>query len=69
MSTRLTRTIAARLAEIRARKGLSQEALARKAKLQRVSVGRIELGVHEPSITTLEKLAKALGVRLVIDFK
>lgn len=69
MSTTLTKAIAARLAEIRAQRGMSQEDVARKARLQRVSVSRIERGVHEPSLTTLERIARALGVRLVVDFK
>jgi transcriptional regulator with XRE-family HTH domain len=69
VSTTLTKAIAARLAEIRAQRGMSQEDVARKARLQRVSVSRIERGVHEPSLTTLERIARALGVRLVVDFK
>ena len=69
MSTTLTKALAARLAELREQRGMSQEDVARKAKLQRVSVSRIERGVHEPSLTTLERIAKALGVRLVVDFK
>ena len=48
---------------------MSQQDVARKARLQRISVSRIERGVHEPSLTTLERIGKALGVRLVVDFK
>jgi transcriptional regulator with XRE-family HTH domain len=69
VSTTLTKALAARLAELREQRSMSQQDVARKARLQRVSVSRIERGVHEPSLTTLERIAKALGVRLVIDFK
>jgi transcriptional regulator with XRE-family HTH domain len=69
VSTTLTKALAARLAKLREQRGMSQQDVARKARLQRVSVSRIERGVHEPSLTTLERIAKALGVRLVVDFK
>jgi len=69
VSTTLTKALAGRLAKLREQRGMSQGDVARKARLQRVSVSRIERGVHEPSLTTLERIAKALGVRLVVDFK
>lgn len=47
---------------IREQKGLTQEALARKAKLHRVSVARIESQTMGPSLATLDRIAKALGV-------
>jgi transcriptional regulator with XRE-family HTH domain len=69
VSTALTKAIAARLVELREQRGMSQDEVAHKAKLQRVSVSRIERGVHEPSLTTLGRIAKALGVSLVVEFR
>ena len=37
---------------------------ARKAKLSRGYVARLETGHHDPAVTTLRKRARALGVRV-----
>jgi transcriptional regulator with XRE-family HTH domain len=42
--------------------GLSQRALAKKAKISHNTLHRIELDVGKPSSATLDKLADALGV-------
>jgi transcriptional regulator with XRE-family HTH domain len=47
----------------RAARGLSQEALALDADVDRTFVSQIERGVRQPTITTLMKLGRALGVR------
>jgi len=49
---------------LRERRGLTQEALAKRAGLHRVYVAQIEGQTKTPSIPTLEKLAKALGVKV-----
>ena len=49
---------------LRERRGLTQEALARKAGVHRVYVAQIEGQSKVPSIATLEKLAKALNVKV-----
>jgi len=54
--------VAMRIKQLRAAKGFTQEALARKAKLSLGYVARLETGHHDPTVTTLRKLAKALGV-------
>ena len=46
----------------REQRGLSQEALSKKAGLSREYLARLEGGQHNPSLVTLQKLAKALGV-------
>ncbi len=51
-----------RLRQLRADRGITQEALAKKAGLSRVYVARLETGKQDPTLTTLTKLAKALGV-------
>jgi transcriptional regulator with XRE-family HTH domain len=48
----------------RERAGLSQSALARKAKVGRVTLNRLEAGTQAPTLETLTRIAKALGVRL-----
>jgi len=57
------------LIETRIKKGLTQEALARKIKTKQSAIARIESGNTNPSIGFLQKLAEALGKKLVIQFK
>jgi transcriptional regulator with XRE-family HTH domain len=46
---------------IRLKKGLSQSALAKQAGLSPNYIGTLERGVQNPSLKTLERLAKGLG--------
>ena len=41
---------------------MTQAALAKNAGLSRGYLARVEIGRHEPTLTTLRKLAKTLGV-------
>jgi transcriptional regulator with XRE-family HTH domain len=50
------------LRRLRKQKGLTQEQLGFEADVQRNFVSLIELGRNQPTITTLFKLAKALGL-------
>lgn len=59
--------IAKRIKTIREKKGMSQKELITAVGLGAPMYSRIETGKAEPSLTTLEKIAKALGVKLV-DF-
>jgi transcriptional regulator with XRE-family HTH domain len=43
--------------------GLTQEALAAKAKMDRAYISEIERGKADPSITSLFRLCDAMGVR------
>jgi transcriptional regulator with XRE-family HTH domain len=52
-----------RLRALRADRGLSQHALAARAGIGRSYLARLELGQQDPTISTLEKLAKALRVK------
>jgi transcriptional regulator with XRE-family HTH domain len=54
-----------RLKELRLQKGLSQEALANIAELDRTYIPSIEKGERNVSITVIEKLAKALEVTMI----
>lgn len=51
-----------RLRTVRERRALTQVELAAKAKINRVSLARIETGDAEPRPSTIRKLAEALGV-------
>jgi transcriptional regulator with XRE-family HTH domain len=44
-------------------RGLSQEALALEADVDRTFVSQMERGIRQPTLTTLWKLAKALDVQ------
>jgi transcriptional regulator with XRE-family HTH domain len=50
------------LLRLRTRRGLTQEQLAVKAGLVRVYVTKLEQGEHDPTLTMLVRLAKALRV-------
>jgi transcriptional regulator with XRE-family HTH domain len=54
--------IAKRLRELRESKGLSQGDIERRSGLLRSYISRVEGGYTAPSLSTLEKFAKALGV-------
>jgi DNA-binding XRE family transcriptional regulator len=55
-------TIVARnLRRLRVEQGVSQEALAVDAKVDRTYVSRLERAIENPTILVLERLAKALG--------
>jgi transcriptional regulator with XRE-family HTH domain len=47
---------------LRAQRGWSQVALSKRAGLTKEYIARLELGQHDPSLSTLTKLAKALKV-------
>ncbi len=52
----------------RSRAGLSQQQLARRMGTTQSSIARMESGRQPPSMRTLERLAKAVRSRLVVDF-
>ena len=60
-----TKRVAARVAEIRARRRMTQETLAARARINRVTLARLERAQHPPNLDTLERIARALRVRLV----
>jgi transcriptional regulator with XRE-family HTH domain len=50
------------LKRLREAHGLSQDALARKARITREYVNKLEAGRYDPTVGVLKRLAKALGV-------
>ena len=59
---RLKKRVAMRLKQLRAARKMTQAVLADKTKLSLGYVARLEQGRHDPPLSTLEKLAKALKV-------
>ena len=55
-------TMAMRLKTLRKARGMSQEALAERAGISRTFLARLETARQDPTLSTLEKLAKALKV-------
>lgn len=54
-----------KLKQIRERKGFSQRALAAKVKMSQTFLCNLENGKANPSLRTLTRLAKALGITAV----
>ena len=53
-----------KLKELRIKKGLSQQRLAKLARVPQSTIWYIEQGQRSPTLKTLEKLAKALEVHI-----
>jgi len=51
-----------RIKHLRKHRGLSQYALAKKAAISREYINKLEAGRYDPTVGTLTRLAKALGV-------
>ncbi len=52
-----------RLKELRAKRKMSQADLAEASGVSREYIARLELAQQDPRVSTVEKLAKALGVK------
>lgn len=57
------------LKEIRESRGLSQFQLSILSGVNQSNISRIERGVESPTLATLERLARAMDMKLVIEFK
>ena len=53
-----------RVRELRHAKGLSQEKLAEEAGIHRTYLGGIELGLRNPSLRNIARIARALGTKV-----
>jgi ribosome-binding protein aMBF1 (putative translation factor) len=65
--TALARAVARAVVRYRSEHGLSQGALAAKLGMRQPHVARLELGERQPTIETLERLARVLGLRFIVD--
>jgi transcriptional regulator with XRE-family HTH domain len=59
-----TKRFGMRLKELRNKKGWSQAMLAAKLGVTREYLARLEGGQHDPPLSTVQRLAKILGVRI-----
>lgn len=53
-----------RLKHIRETRGVTQEALAKRVGITRAYLSRLEMGRHDPPLSRLRKLAKALKISI-----
>jgi transcriptional regulator with XRE-family HTH domain len=61
MST-IRRRLGVNLKRLREEGSLTQEQLAKRSRVSHGYLARLEIGMHDPSLSTLDKLAKALKV-------
>lgn len=60
----IRRRVGHNIKTVREAQGLSQEELAHRADMHRTYVSGMERGIRNPTITVLERLAKALKVKV-----
>jgi ribosome-binding protein aMBF1 (putative translation factor) len=63
----LAHAVAMRVIGYRIDHGLSQTGLARLLGMHQSAIARLEAGDHEPSLATLSRLARVLGIEFHID--
>lgn len=64
MQESICKEVGKRIQRYREKKGLTQEELAFQADLHRAYVGQIERGEKNIGVINLQKIAKALGVKM-----
>ncbi|HIY49100.1 MAG TPA: helix-turn-helix transcriptional regulator [Candidatus Barnesiella excrementavium] len=69
MTSDINQIFGYRVAEIRKLLGISQEELAFRCGVHRTYIGAIERGEKSPTLNTIEKLAKGLGIQIYDFFK
>ena len=62
--SRIPKDVGQRIKNFRERKNLTQARMAEMIGVSETYVGFIEQGVRNPSISTLDKIARVLGVKL-----
>jgi len=65
--TAVARAVANEAVKYRGEHNLTQTQLAHQLGMQQSAIARLELGEHEPSITTLARLSKGLGINFHIE--
>jgi ribosome-binding protein aMBF1 (putative translation factor) len=65
--TQFAHEVAMRIITYRAEHGISQTELARRVGMRQPHIARLEAGEHEPSLATLARLSRALGIEFHID--
>jgi DNA-binding XRE family transcriptional regulator len=65
--TRFAHEVAMRVIAYRVEHGISQTEFGRRVGIRQPHVARLEAGDHEPSLATLMRLSRALGIEFHID--
>ena len=65
--TALARAVALAVLRYRTEHKLSQTALGRLLGIPQPHISRLEVGEHSPSLEMLQRLAKVLGLRFIVD--
>lgn len=65
--TAFARAVAQQVIRYRIEHGLTQTGVARLVGVSQAVIGRLELGEHEPKMSTLRRLSEALGLSFSID--
>jgi transcriptional regulator with XRE-family HTH domain len=68
-SVDLCSKLGAEVKMLRAERGLTQEALALSAGVDRTYVSQLERGIANPSLAILCRIADAIGVDLTVSFR
>jgi len=70
MNKQILKQFGKRVREERLKRGISQERLGQLAKVHRTYIGMIERAEKNITLTNMEKIAKALGMRVnnLVDF-
>lgn len=63
-NAKITKTICKRIRKYRHEAGLTQESLAEKVGVSRVYIGYVEQGRNTPTLDVLEKISRALKVKV-----
>ena len=61
--------VIAQLIQARAKKGITQKELAQKLGTKQSAIARLESGNANPSVTLLERIASAMGYKLIIQIR
>lgn len=69
MKSKINVQFGKRVVELRKLQGISQEELVFRCDVHRTYIGFIERGEKSPTLNTIEKFAKGLGVEIVELFK
>jgi len=61
--------VISQMINLRTKKGITQKELAEKIGTKQSAIARLESGNFNPTFDFLQKTAKALGTKLVVNFK
>ena len=64
MNSKAVKQFAANMRRIRQKKNMSQGDIFRATKIERAYISNLEAGKQNPTLETIEKVAKALGVEV-----